>query len=84
MRKTGEIKRNGGIGCRNVVCAHRKNEREEARPKTVERNRTRLMDKIRILLEQVDEAIAQENSIKDTSVEFTPCLRFRNRQKFSP
>lgn len=41
--------------------------------KTVERNRTRLMDKIRILLEQVDEAIAQENSIKDTSVEFTPC-----------
>ena len=41
--------------------------------KTVERNRTRLMDKIRILLEQVDEATAQENSIKDTSVEFTPC-----------
>ena len=41
--------------------------------KTVERNRTRLMDKIRILLEQVDGAIAQENSIKDTSVEFTPC-----------
>ena len=31
------------------------------------------MDKIRILLEQVDEAIAQENSIKDTSVEFTSC-----------
>ncbi|MBT9880126.1 IS5/IS1182 family transposase, partial [Bacteroides ovatus] len=41
--------------------------------KTVERSRTILMDKIRILLEQVDEAIAQENSIKDTSVEFTPC-----------
>ncbi len=41
--------------------------------KTVERNRTGLMDKIRILLEQVDEAIAQENSIKGTSVEFTPC-----------
>ena len=41
--------------------------------KTIERNRTRLMDKIRILLEQVDEATAQENSIKDTSVEFTPC-----------
>lgn len=40
--------------------------------KTVERNLTRLMDKIRILLEQVDEAIAQENSIKDTSVEFIP------------
>ena len=31
------------------------------------------MDKIRILLEQVDETIAQENSIKDTSVEFTSC-----------
>lgn len=29
--------------------------------KTVERNRTRLLDKIRILLELVDEAIAQEN-----------------------
>ena len=42
--------------------------------KTVERNRTRLMDKIRILLEQVDEAIAQENSIKDTSVELTPSM----------
>ena len=42
--------------------------------KTVERNRTRLMDKIRILLEQVDETIAQENSVKDTSVEFTPSM----------
>ena len=42
--------------------------------KTVERNRTRLMDKIRILLEQVDEAIAQDNSVKDTSVESTPSM----------
>ena len=32
--------------------------------KTVERNRTRLMDKIRILLEQVDETIAQEKLYK--------------------
>ena len=32
------------------------------------------MDKIRILLEQVDETIAQENSVKDTSVEFTPSM----------
>lgn len=32
--------------------------------KTVEKNRTKLMDKIRILLEQVDEAITQENSPK--------------------
>ncbi len=31
------------------------------------------MDKIRILLEQVDEVIAQENS-KDTPVEFTPAM----------
>lgn len=32
------------------------------------------MDKIHILLEQVDETIAQENSIKDTSMEFTPSM----------
>lgn len=42
--------------------------------KTVERNRSKLMDKIRVLLEQVDEAIAQENSAKDISVEFTPAM----------
>ena len=42
--------------------------------KTVERNRAKLMDKIRVLLEQVDEAIAQENSVKDTPVEFTPAM----------
>ena len=42
--------------------------------KTVEKNRTKLMDKIRILLEQVDEVIAQENSMKDTLVEFTPAM----------
>ena len=40
--------------------------------KSVERNRAKLMDKVRILLEQVDETIAQENSLKDTPVEFTP------------
>lgn len=39
--------------------------------KTVEKNRAKLLDKIRILLQQVDETIAQENSVKDTSVEFT-------------
>ena len=38
------------------------------------KNRTKLMDKIRILLEQVDEVIAQENSAKDTPVEFTPAM----------
>ncbi len=42
--------------------------------KTVEKNRTRLLNKIRILLEQVDEAIIQENSVKDTSVELTPSM----------
>lgn len=42
--------------------------------KTVERNRAKLMDKIRVLLKQVDEAIAQENSVKDTPVEFTPAM----------
>ena len=42
--------------------------------KTVERNRAKLMDKIRVLLEQVDETIAQENSVKDTPVEFTPAM----------
>ena len=42
--------------------------------KTIEKNRTRLLNKIRILLEQVDEAIVQENSAKDTSVELTPSM----------
>ena len=42
--------------------------------KTVEKNRTKLMDKIRILLEQVDEVIAQENSMQETPVEFTPAM----------
>lgn len=42
--------------------------------KSVEKHRTKLLDKIRILLEQVDEAIAQENSVKDTPVQFTPAM----------
>ena len=42
--------------------------------KTVEKNRAKLMDKIRVLLEQVDEAIAQENSAKELPVEFTPAM----------
>ena len=40
--------------------------------KSVERNRAKLMDRIRVLLEQVDESIAQENAPQDTPVEFTP------------
>ena len=39
--------------------------------KTVEKNRYRLMNKIHVLLQQVDEAIAQDNSTKDAPVEFT-------------
>lgn len=42
--------------------------------KSVEKNRARLLSKICILLEQVDEAIVQENSVKDTSVELTPSM----------
>ena len=40
--------------------------------KTVVRNRARLMEKIRALLSQIDDAIAQENAARDESVEFTP------------
>ena len=42
--------------------------------KTVERNRARLMGKIRVLLEQIDEAIAQDNTQDETEVEFTPAM----------
>lgn len=42
--------------------------------KTVEKNRAKLLDKIRILLQQVDETIAQENFVKDSLVEFTPAM----------
>jgi len=40
--------------------------------KTVVRNRARLMEKIRVLLSQIDDAIAQENAAQDEPVEFTP------------
>lgn len=42
--------------------------------KTVERNRAKLMDKIWILLSQIDDAIAQDNVSDDEKVEFTPGL----------
>lgn len=42
--------------------------------KTVEKNRAKLLEKIHILLQQVDEAIAQDNSTADEPVEFTPAL----------
>lgn len=40
--------------------------------KTVERNREKLMEKISVLLSQIDEAIAQDNASEDEKVEFTP------------
>ena len=39
--------------------------------KTVERNREKLMKKISVLLEQVDDAIAQDNTCENDRVEFT-------------
>ncbi len=40
--------------------------------KTVEKNRAKLMEKIRVLLSQVDEAIAQDKSGADEAIRFTP------------
>lgn len=40
--------------------------------KTVEKNRAKLMDKIAVLLSQIDEAIAQDNAPENEKVEFTP------------
>ena len=40
--------------------------------KTVVKNRAKLQQKIRMLLSQIDDAIAQENATQDESVEFTP------------
>ena len=40
--------------------------------KTMVKNRARLMEKIRVLLGQIDDAIAQENAMQDESVDFTP------------
>ena len=40
--------------------------------KTVEKNRARLMEKIRVLLSQVDEAIAHDKAAADETVSFTP------------
>ena len=40
--------------------------------KTVEKNRARLLEKIRVLLSQVDDAIAQDKAAADETVSFTP------------
>ena len=39
--------------------------------KTVEKNRARLMEKIKVLLSQIDEAIAQDKAAADEAVSFT-------------
>ena len=39
---------------------------------SVEKNRARLMEKIRVLLSQIDDAVAQENAGTQEKVEFTP------------
>lgn len=40
--------------------------------KTVEKNRAKLQEKIRVLLGQIDEAVAQEKAAGSEAVEFTP------------
>ena len=40
--------------------------------KTVERNRAKLMEKIAVLLSQIDDAIAQDNASENEKVEFSP------------
>ena len=40
--------------------------------KTIEKNRAKLQEKIRVLLGQIDEVIAQEQAMEAESVEFTP------------
>ncbi len=40
--------------------------------KTVERNRARLQEKLRVLLQQIDEQIAQDYAAETEAVEFTP------------
>jgi transposase len=40
--------------------------------KTVEKNRAKLMDKISVLLSQIDDAIAQDNVSDEEKVEFSP------------
>ena len=44
--------------------------------KTVEKNRARLMEKIRVLLSQIDDVIAQDNVSEQAKVEFTPELLY--------
>ena len=40
--------------------------------KTVEKNKSKLQEKIRVLLQQIDESIAQDNAAEKDDVEITP------------
>ena len=40
--------------------------------KTVEKNKAKLQEKIRILLQQIDESIAQDNAMENEEIEITP------------
>ena len=40
--------------------------------KSVEKNRAKLMEKISVLLQQIDEVIAQDNTCESEQIEFTP------------
>lgn len=40
--------------------------------KTIERNKAKLQDKIRVLLQQIDESIAQDNVTENEEIEITP------------
>ena len=42
--------------------------------KTMEKNRTKLLEKIKVLLAQIDDVIAQDNASEQEKVEFTPEL----------
>ena len=44
--------------------------------KTVEKNRAKLLEKIRVLLLQIDDVIAQDNASEQEKVEFTPELLY--------
>ena len=44
--------------------------------KTVEKNRAKLLEKIRVLLSQIDDVIAQDNASEQEKVEFTPDMLY--------
>ncbi len=48
--------------------------------KSVEKNRNKLLDKIRILLEQIDDTIAQDKATENESLEFTSDLAWELKE----